>query len=98
VGGVIYDVVDFYVDGEYQGSNGTYTGNPCRPDYGSIQGQSLGGQVAMLLHEVGHTLGLLPPDGKGTTSMGFPPNQSQLNTQTIIDHCLSAIRAALGGS
>jgi RHS repeat-associated protein len=64
---------------------------------GGVRGGSVGAQSVMLLHELGHTLGLIPPDGRAATAAGFPPNQSQINTQTILNNCLKAINAALRG-
>lgn len=45
-------------------------------------------QVVGLLHELAHTLGVVPPDAGKTA-------QSEANTATIVANCLPAILAAL---
>jgi RHS repeat-associated protein len=60
---------------------------------GGFNGGSVQAQALMLLHELGHTLLLIPPDGPGAAAMGFP--SSQTNTQTIADNCAKSIQAAL---
>ena len=55
-----------------------------------------GAQIVMLLHELAHTLLLLPPDSPADVKAGFPT--SQANTQTILNHCLKAVQAVLKGS
>lgn len=59
---------------------------------GGFNGGSVQGQALMLLHELAHTLLLLPPDGPGTENMGFPP--SSANTAMIAKNCAKAIQSA----
>jgi hypothetical protein len=55
------------------------TSNPYQYSGGSIQAQAV-----ILLHELAHTLNLIPADGKS-------PGQSLTNTQTILDKCKAEI-------
>ncbi len=57
---------------------------------GVFSGSSLAGQTATILHELAHTLGLIPSDGADR-------NQSLSNAGTISKNCAGAIFAAIAG-
>jgi RHS repeat-associated protein len=56
----------------------------------NLAGGSLGADSVFLLHELGHTLGTIPPDAGSQA-------RSRVNTQTIVEHCLKAIQAVIEG-
>lgn len=58
------------------------------PGLGPFNANTVGTQVVGLLHELAHTLFLIPPDNHN-------PSRSEANTETILKHCLDAIKAAL---
>jgi hypothetical protein len=53
-------------------------------------GGRVGAQVAALLHEFSHVVGLLPPDGGSV----FGRELSTQNTQTVLRHCRAQVEAA----
>ena len=58
---------------------------------GSYTGGSLYGQIATLLHEYGHIVGLLPVD-RGEASSALLSTQ---NTETVVGHCRKQIEASI---
>ncbi len=79
-------------------SNGVFLSN--RGSIGEFGGLfstgSLVGQTIQVMHELGHTLGVIPPDvyPNGTAI----PNASSNNSTTIVINCALAILAAINGS
>lgn len=61
-----------------------------RVEGGIFATNSLAGQTTTVLHELAHTLGLIPND-QGN------PDQSFTNTNTIVENCALAILAAISG-
>jgi hypothetical protein len=76
-------------------SNGAFLLGGFSGSVGPFATGSAGAQTIMLLHELAHTLLLLPPDSPADVKSGF--HTSQANTQTILDHCLTAVLAAVKG-
>jgi hypothetical protein len=84
-----------YVNSEENGAfnaSGFYA--PGRKDVPPLFSGSLAADAVYVLHELGHTLGTVPPE------VGTPDqilDQSIANTQTIVQHCLEAVQAAIKG-
>ena len=58
------------------------SGNPVGD---SFEPGSYGAQMTILLHELAHKVNIIPPDG--VLANGAPPNQSELNTTAVLNHC-----------
>jgi RHS repeat-associated protein len=66
-------------------------GPPAPLHLGSFLGGSIGGDVLIMLHELAHILGVIPPDGRAADPTG---QQTKTNEKTIEDNCDDAVRAA----
>ncbi len=57
---------------------------------GPFDGGSLEAQIIAMLHELAHVVGAIPHDGLSPSGL----NQSQANTELILQHCKNAAKAS----